>query len=91
MSKKATAKLEFSSKAYSMKYLMENPPTNTKGLKLVWQAAVTTYFLSKGINVDDKKNYNRAVEGISFSELTKTFQKLAGVKSAPAKKSKKVS
>lgn len=81
-------KLQFVKKAYTLDYLMNNPPASAKGLKLVWSAALTWYFAKEGIDLTDAKNYKKPVENIDFAEITRTFKKLVNDKSRPAKRKK---
>jgi len=88
--KKATKKtsLSFVSRAYSIDYMVKNPPASAKGLKLVWQTAVLEYMKRQGVDLTDKKNYQKPIQNISFSDITRIFNSLIG-KRNPPKSSKK--
>lgn len=87
--KSPKAKLSFVNRAYSIDYMVKNPPANSKGLKLVWQAAVLEYMKRSGVDLTDKKNYQKPIQGIDFSQITRIFNSLIGKKTATKPKSRK--
>lgn len=87
MSKKTS--LTFVKKAYTIDYMLKNPPTNSKGLRYVWQTAVMEYMNKEGVDLSDKKVYHKPIQGIDFSKIVRIFNTLVG-KPAPRSKSKRV-
>jgi len=81
--------LTFVNRAYSIDYLLKNPPANSKGLKYVWQAAVMEYMNREGVDLTDKKIYHKPIQGIDFAKVVRIFKTLVNNKPAP-KKAKKV-
>ena len=89
MAKKSN--LTFIKKAYSIDYLLKNPPANSKGLKYVWQAAVMEYMNREGVDLTDKAVYGKAIQGIDFSKVVRIFKSLSSnktTKTATTKKAK---
>lgn len=84
MTKKST--LTVVKKAYSIDYLLKNPPANSLGLKHVWSAAVMEYMSKEGVDLSDKKMYHKPLTGIDFSKVVRIFKTLAGT--ATTKKAK---
>jgi len=87
MSKKTS--LIFGKKAYTIDYMLKNPPSNSKGLVYVWQTAVMEYMNKEGVDLSDLKVYNKPIQGIDFSKIIRIFNTLIG-KSSPRSKSKRV-
>jgi hypothetical protein len=89
MKKGSTLKIA-TKKVYSLNYLLQNPPQNARGLNLVWQSAVMSYFSKQGFDFNDKRNYTKLVEGMDFSQIVTIFKKLAPTpKKVAAPKKKK--
>lgn len=85
--------ITFLKKVYTIDYILKNPSSSSKGLKQVWQAAVLEYMSKQGVDLSDKKNYHRPIEGIEFPKIVKIFNGLIGKNKKTSKvvKSKRVS
>lgn len=78
-------KLTLLSKAYSIDYMIKNPPANSKGLKYVWQAAVIEYMKKEGVDLTDKNVYHKPFQGIDFAKIVRIFKSLSATKKGKSK------
>lgn len=86
--KAPSTKPSFAKQVYTIDYILQNPSSvvKGKGLKVVWQAAVTAYFSEQGMDLTDPKTFKKPIADINFAQIVKNFNKLIGKKAKASKK-----
>lgn len=84
-SKTSEASPKILSQVYTIDYLIKNPSNSAKGFKYVWEAAVVDYMSKSGIDLSDKKNWQKPIENIDFAKIMTNFNKLMGKKKSKRK------
>lgn len=87
--KSRESSVKFVSKVYTVDYMLKNPSSNAKAHKHVWQAAVLEYLFQEGVDLSDKKNFQKPIAGIQFAGIINIYNTLLGKKKTKVSKKKK--
>lgn len=78
-------KIEFAKQVYTAQYIMENPSSFAKGYRQIWRVAVEEWLRRNNFEFN-RKTVKKPIVNVKFSQITRIYNSLLGVRNPPQPK-----